>query len=345
MNKYYCGIDLHSRNFNICIVDSSGKVVKEAKFKNSQKEEFLKTIREFSPEISFVVESTYNWYWLVDLLQDESYEVKLAHPLYLKAIAYAKVKTDKVDPKTLAQLFRVGMLPEAYIYPRESRSIRDLLRRRATLVGMRTKLLTSLNFTLAQNNVNGYTRNSIKKIASCEFEELFSERFTILNAQIIKQLIDDLDRHISLLEKEVLSVAKLEERFDLLMTAPGIGPILSLMILYEIGDIDRFPNEAKFCSYSRVVPGISQSNMNAKRSSNSKQGNPYLKFAFSQAACIAIKCYPSIRRYYQRLLKKKNKSVAKAIIAHKLAIAVYFILKRRTPYDHSKAFGGSEELS
>jgi transposase len=332
MSLFYAGFDLGARSSWLCVVDSAGQKRLSCKVPNDPGQ-IVSLVRRYGSGLQAVVESTFNWYWLVDLLQDEGVEVKLAHPLYLKAIAYAKVKTDQVDAHTLAQLLRLDYIPEAFIYPRELRPIRDLLRRRHRLVRWRSDLYRVLHLQLLQQNVTTFGRNSIKELDGRQLRSLLRNPHDRQAGRAVLHLVATLDEEIARLDESVSASVFRKKPVVLLKTIPGIGKVLGATIHYEVGQIHRFASDKAFASYCRVAPTIAQSGASTRQGRNRKQGNPLLKWAFSEAAQMAIQGYPGIREDFRRLVKKKRKRIlAKAILAHKLAVAAFHVLREEQPY-------------
>ena len=293
----------------------------------------LGQLEPFGPRLKVVVEATFNWYWLVDLLEDHGLEVTLAHPLYLKAIAYAKVKTDKVDAHTLAQLLRLGYIPEAWICPRELRATRDLVRRRNRLVNVRAGLLRDVQIQLMKANVR-LGRNEVKAIDGRHLRRLLDHPHARRVGLAYLHTIEALTREIRDLDAEIRRSLRRSKPILLLESLPGIGRTLAATIHMETGPIDRFASAKNYCSYCRVAPTISPSGSVTRRGRNSKQGNRHLEWAFSQAANLAIQHYPPIKALHQRLLcKKKKRILAKAIVTHKLAHAAYHVLHKEQPFE------------
>lgn len=340
MQQLYCGIDLGSRKSHVCVIDEDDRKLVDRSMINDFPE-IEAQLAPFKERIQIVVESTFNWDWIVYGLQDKGYDVKLAHVLGLKAIIWSKKKTDKWDAFTLARLLRVRMIPQAYIYPKNQRPLRDLLRERMRLVTKRASEYGAISRMLLRYNIQGYNRNDVKHLSEKDMHRLYHHPAVRTKATMHLERIELLTHQIDLIEKDILRRAKQDKVFHLLKGIPGIGDILALTILYEVGDINRFSNVRAFSSYCRVVPGIHQSSNSSYRSPNSKQGNRYLKWAFSQAAYMAIKYYKRIRADYERRAAKRKKAaklVSCSIIAHKLAIAAYYVMKNETPYVESLLF-------
>jgi transposase len=332
MPRFYAGVDLSARTAWFCILDRSGNKQISRKVDNEPRQ-IYQLLEPFQPGLAAVVESTFNCYWILDLLQDMEVEVKMAHPLYLKAIAYAKVKTDRVDAHTLAQLLRLGYVPEAFIYPRELRPTRGLLRRRNRLVNLRAGFYRELKLQLMTHNITRFGRNAIKEIDGRNLRVLLPTLHDRRAGLALVHLIDAFDREIQALDREIQNTVRRHKPIVLLKTIPGIGKTLGPTIYYEIGQIRRFPSDKAFSSYCRLAPTIAQSGTVTRKGKNRKQGNRYLKWAFSEAAQMAIQRHPSVREYYLAVLKKKKKRiVAKSILAHKLAVAAFHVLTMEKPY-------------
>jgi transposase len=338
--SFYCGVDLGARKTHVCLIDEEDHKLLDLKMDNDLGV-IESALRAYKSSLKVVVESTINWEWLVYGLQKYGYEVKLAHTLGLKAITWSKKKTDTWDAFTLAKLLRGRLIPEAYIYPYELRPVRDLVRERIHLVTKRATEYGAIHRTFLKYNIQGFDRNAVKHLSEKDMHDLYHHPLVRTKATMELQRIELLTEQIRLIEKALFERARQNSTFSLLRTVPGIGDILALTILYEVGDINRFAHARAFCSYCRVVPGIHQSSGKSYRSPNSKQGNRYLKWSFSQAAIMAIRYYPEIRRLYERLAAKRKKAarlVARSIIAHKLAQAAFQVMKHHVAYKEELLF-------
>jgi len=339
---FYCGIDLSARDSHLCVIDDHQSILLQQKVSN-ELPRLLDLLTPFRPNLQIVVESTFNWYWLVDGLTDLGFDVCLAHTLGLFMITAAKVKTDRRDAFTLAKLLRAGVIPKAYIYPAQTRPVRDLLRRRLHVVRLRAHEYGSLRQLLLREGILSSSRNEINQAEEEDLQEWFSHPLVVLNASQQLERIELLTRQIADLEQTILGLTKENGDYKRLLTIPGIGKILALTIHYEVGEISRFANERQFSSYCRVIPGVAQSGTVNRRGRGSKQGNHYLKNAFSQAAVAAVRNYPKIRRCYEKQLQRHRggarKLVAYNVIAHKLAVAVYHLLKKEGEYREELLFG------
>lgn len=339
---FYSGIDLSARDSHLCVLDENLSIHLHLKTANDLPR-IAHLLDPFKPHLQVVVESTFNWYWLVDGLQALGFDVSLAHTLGLAMITKAKVKTDRRDAFTLAKLLRVGLIPKAYIYPASSRPVRDLLRRRLKAVALRAQEYGSLRQLLLREGILSTSRNQIKLADDEDLKAWFSHPLVQTSASQQLERISLLSRQIAQLEQQVLDLSKQRDDYKRLLEISGIGRILALTILYEIGEISRFKDVRHFSSYCRLVPGVAQSGAVSRRGRASKQGNAFLKSAFNQAAVVAVRSYPAIKRCYQRHLQRHRgsarKLVAYNVIAHKLAQAVYQVLKQGVDYNQELLFG------
>ena len=342
--QFYCGIDLSARTSQVCVIDEGLSMVVQQKVPN-ELDRITDLIRPYKHNLQTVIESTFNWYWLVDGLQEAGYNVCLAHPLGLYMITGAKVKTDRRDAFALAKLLKAGVIPEAYIYPKEHRPVRDLLRRRGRLVRLRAEEYGSLRRMLLRYGILEHTRNGIRRTIEEDIELWFTDPVIQVHARQELRRIWLYTEQIRHLEQVIYRAAQDRPPYRRLTSVPGLGNILALTVLYETGDISRFKSARHFSSYCRLVPGIAQSGGSSRRGRGSKQGNHYLKWAFSQAAFYAVRYYPKIRRSYDRHLRRHRgrgaKSIAYNIIGHKLAQAVYHILRDGKEYREELLFGAS----
>jgi transposase len=339
-HKYYCGIDLHARNMYLCIIDEAGEIKLHRNMK-TDRDFFLKIIEPFREDIVVAVECMFTWYWIADLCMKENIPFVLAHALYMKAIHGGKAKNDKIDSKKISVLLRGGMIPQSYVYPQKMRSTRDLLRRRNHLMRKRAELYAHIRNTGNQYNID----DPIGRIAKLQNRKGVVEKFDDSSVRkmiaVDFQVIKAYDPIIAQMEREIVKMAKHHDpvAHALLNTIPGIGKILSLVILYEIENIKRFPTVQDFASYSRLVKCSKESDGKKYGSSGKKIGNAHLKWAFSEAAVLFLKGNDYGKRYLDRLTNKHGKGKALSILAHKLGRAVYFMLKNKKPFDQKKFLG------
>ncbi len=230
-------------------------------------------------------------------------------------------------------------MPEGYIYPKEKRPVRDLLRKRSQLVRQRTMNLLSFKNLASRNLGRQIPSNEIKRLEEKDVESLFHEEYLSMAGKANIGLIQFLSERIKEIEKAVVKQAKLRDEYKRLLTAPGIGTILALTIMFEIGDINRFPSVGNYVSYCRCVRSSRISNGKNKGEGNSKNGNKYLSWAYVEAANLSIRDYAYVRRYYQRKTAKTNNVVAIKAVAHKIARACYWMIKNREVFNPKRAFG------
>lgn len=337
--EVYAGIDLHANSSCLGVVDAQGKRIFRKKVDNDP-ELILRAFDSVRDDLAgIVVESTFNWYWLVDLLMDEGYRVHLANPAAIQKYTGLKHSDDTHDAFWLAEMLRLGVLPTGYIYPKEQRPVRDLLRKRGHLVRIRTSLILSLQGIVA--------RNCGKKLKGGDIRILSEDRVSIhfegdedlaLAGRVSKEAIDDMTRKILAIEQYIEGRMGIREDYRQLHTMPGVGKILGLTIALETGEIGRFAKVGNYSSYCRKVPSRWTSNGKSKGRGNTKNGNKYLSWAFSEAAELARRFHPEVQAYYNRKLQETSRMIAHTALAHKLARAAYYIMKDRVPFDSEKLF-------
>jgi len=337
--KLYSAIDLHSNNSVLVILDENDKVVYERRHPN----ELPIILEQLAPHReniqAIAVESTYNWYWLVDGLMEAGYTVKLVNTVAVKTYDGLKYSSDEHDARHLAHLLRLGILPTGYIYPKEERAVRDLLRKRALLVRNRTIHILSIQNLVSRNTGKGIVAPAIRKLDKKAIN-LACGGNKILALAITSSLsvLRCLDEEIKGLERIVLAQARLKPEFKQLLTVYGIWHILGMTIMYETGSIERFATVGQFASYARCVSTSRWSNGKKKGEGNRKNGNKYLAWAFIEAAHYAVHYNERIRKFYQRKKAKTNTVIALKAVAHKLARACYHVIKDRAPFDEARAF-------
>jgi transposase len=336
-HQFYCGIDLHARTMYVCILDQQGEIVLHRNLKASP-DALLKAIAPYRDDLVIAVECMFTWYWLADLCAQEGIPFVLGHALYMKAIHGGKAKNDKLDAHKIAVLLRGGMLPQAYVYPAEMRATRDLLRRRLYLTRKRAELLTHVQNTNSQYNLPEIGKKIAYKANRNGVAERFPDPAVHKSIDVDLALLGYYDELLRELELHLITAAK-QDRANalyLLRTVPGIGKILSLVLLYEIHDIHRFPRVQEFVSYCRLVKCAKESAGKRYGTSGTKIGNAYLKWAFSEAAVLFLRNNPAGQKLLTRLAKKHGKGKALTVLAHKLARAVYYMLKRGTAFELDK---------
>jgi len=335
----YAGIDLHSTSNHVGIINANDKRVFRRKLANDPTV-ILEAFEPFKGDLTgVVVESTFNWYWLVDLLMDQGYQLHLANPSAIRKYEGLKHSDDKHDAFWLAHLLRLGILPEGYIYPKAERPVRDLLRKRGHLVRLRTSLILSLQGIIHRNFGLRVNVNQVKKVNTDEVLPLFAGQDDLeLSGRVSKECIDFLTGKIRQIETAVQKKVRLKQAFKYLPTISGVGKILSLTIMLETGPIERFTKVGDYVSYCRKVPTKWTSNGKIKGKGNPKNGNRYLAWAFSEAAEFARRYDQNARSYFDRKASRTNRMVAHSALAHKLARAAYYVMKDAVPFDAEKLF-------
>jgi len=332
---YYSGIDLHKDMSFITTIDDSGLIVKQSKLPNNDAA-ILNYFFSLGKDHKAVVESTSNWYWLSDLLSNHQIEITLAHAKYLKAISYAKVKTDKVDSQILAQLLRMNLIPAAHQISPERRGLRDMMRARLRLVHKNTSCLNSIHRLLEKFNFSIPNDRPLHELSTLDllvdlpFESEYKFQLDILIEQVIL-----LNRQIKALEKSLHPLLIPNPDVQRLLHIPGIGKILSFTIYLEVDGIERFPTVNQFYSYCRLVPGANNSNRKQKHKSGNKDGNKYLKMAFTEAGFRAAQYYKEITQFYQGKSRKKHNNIARILVAKELAKISYYILKEKVDFNNN----------
>lgn len=333
-HQHYCGVDLHARSMYVCVLDQQGAVQLHRDLP-AEPEAFLQAIKPFRDDLVVGAECIFTWYWLADLCAEQNIPFVLGHALYMKAIHGGKAKNDCIDSRKIAGLLRGGTFPMAYVYPADMRATRDLLRRRNYLTRKRADLLSHIQNTNSQYNMEPFGAQISYAANRGTVAEQFIDPDVRLSMEADLELIAHLDSIKQKLELHIVRNARKHDPQALyrLRSVPGIGPILSLVILYEIGDIGRFDRVQDFVSYARLVKCAKESAGKRYGASGSKIGNAHLKWAFSEAAVLFLRNNPDGMKYRKRLEKKHGKAKSLSILAHKLGRAVYYMLKRDQAFD------------
>ncbi len=340
MSELYVGLDLHSGNTYIGLIEKGTmKRVFEKRVRNNV-EEVVWTLAPYREEIrGIAVESTFNWYWLVDGLNKAGYDcVHLANPAAIQQYKGLKYADDRHDAFWLAQMLSLGILPEGYVYPREERPIRDLLRKRSFLVKQRTAHIISLQSMIERNTGVHMSANALRKVKAEDIERILKEDHLVLLGTTSLETIAFLGKNIRNIEKTVKKEMKTRGAFENLHMVPGIGDILAMTIILEVGDISRFARVGDFTSYCRCVPTGRVSNGKIKGKGNAKNGNRYLAWAFVEAAYLSLRQSSRISGYYKRKALKTHRMVAIKSIASKLARACYYMLRDGVEFKEEMLF-------
>lgn len=334
----YGGIDLHSNNSVVAMIDENDHVVGQKRLPNDLTK-IVGFLARWKDELAgVVVESTYNWYWLVDGLQDAGFHVHLANTAAIKQYDGLKHSGDEADAQHLAHLLRLGILPTGTILPREHRAVRDLARKRMQLVRSSTTHVLAIENIMARQLGGRMTSNQIKRLTVDAIDQLPLAADVGLAIKANVAVIATLQAQIDVLEKRLQERVKPRPEYGLLTSVPGIGQALATVILLETGPIDRFAGVGNYASYARCVDSVHTSNRKKKGEGNVKNGNKYLSWAFVEAANFARRFCAEAARFHARKKAKTNNIVATKALAHKLARACYHILKEGKPFDVTRCF-------
>jgi transposase len=334
----YGGIDLHSNNSLVTVTDEEDRVIVERRLPN----DLGKIIGLLSPwreELAgVVVESTFNWYWLVDGLQGAGFKVHLANTTAIRKYDGLKHSGDEADARYLAHLLRLGILPTGTILPPEQRAVRDLARKRMQLVRSRTTHILAVENITARQHGARISSNQVKRLTPESIGQMPLPEDVDLAVKANVAVITTLSAQIDLLERRLQKMMGERVEYGLLTSVPGIGRVLATTILLEAGSMDRFAAAGNFASYARCVDSQRLSNGKKKGEGNTKNGNKYLAWAFVEAANFALRYCAEAKRFYERKKAKANRALAIKALAHKLARACFHILKERKPFDVTRCF-------
>jgi len=338
-HRFYAGGDLHARNLYLHVLDDQGQTRFEQNLP-ANPDAFLHAVAPFRDGLVVGVECMFAWYWLADLCEDHGIPFVLGHALYLKAIHGGKTKNDKLDAAKLAALLRGGVFPQAYVYPRQLRETRDLLRRRTFLVRQRAQFLAHIQNTNSQYNLPPL--NKKLSYAANRTDPDLIDRFPFesvrhsIRADLT--LIDTLDDELRTLELYLTRTAKIDDpqTYHLLRTIPGVGPILALILLYEIHDIRRFPEVGNFASYARLVRCEHESAGKVKGTGCKKIGNGHLRWALGEAACLLLRNDERAKKWLERKTRKVGKATALGILTAKLGRTVYHVWRKQQAFEAAR---------
>jgi transposase len=322
----WVGIDLHRHRSHVAVIDEQGELTLSRRLVNDR-ETFLELLGDSAGETHVALEATYGWEWLAELLEEAGYDLHLAHPLRTRAIAAARVKTDAIDAKTLAHLLRTGFLPEAYVAPRELRDLRELLRHRATLTRMRSAVKNRVHAILAKHGIarersDLFGKGGREFLAGLELRDAPRRRLDSLMS-----LICDFDREIETTTHEIEERAKADDRVDVLCQIRGVGRYTAMLIIAEVGDINRFPTARHLCSWAGLAPSVRSSDGKARLGHITRQGSPALRWALVEAAQKITTGSGPLRDKFERIAKRRGRKIAKVAIAREILTLSYYGLR------------------
>ena len=333
----YVGMDVHRKRTQVAVMDEGGEELSNRNFRNDPAE-FVPMLMTLEPGTPVAFEAAYGWGWLAELLDEFELEPHLAHAKACKAIASARLKNDKVDARTLAHLLRADLLPEAWIAPREVRDLRTLLRHRARLVRFGTSLKNRIHAILADQGV----RIEVPKLWTRPGRRWLDEvELPGLQRAIVGDLLalaDATTKPIARLEREIKAAAKSDPRVEALQKLPGVGHLTAMMLVAEIGDIERFATARKLCAWAGLTPTVRNSDRTVHHGHITKQGSTWVRWALIEAAQVA-KSRPPFTRTYAQIMQRRGKHIATVAIARKLLARCFHILKEVSQDSQSSGEG------
>lgn len=324
----YIGVDLHRKVSQVAAVDERGKVLGNRRV-GTNFDELFRVFGELAPgprETAVAFEATFGWGWFADLLRDAGMDAHMSHPLLTKAIANARVKNDAVDAKTLAQLLRTGMLPEAWMAPPEVREARRLVRMRVSLTRMRSRLKAQVHALLAEHGVANPMSDLFGRGGRRLLEQLRLPQLSQGRLEACLRLIDDLGTEIQIADTEILALYETDPRTRRLLPIPGIGPTTAAIVLAEIGDVSRFADARHLCAWAGLTATERSSADHTRRGHISKQGSRWLRWIMVEAATSAL-ANRELGSFFTRIEKKRGAKVARVALAHRLLTLVYYALR------------------
>lgn len=331
MYQHYLGVDLHRRRSYVVLMDNQGNLIDQRRLPNDAMSDYVAQL----PKSTFaVLEATGNWSYMYDVLEEGTDKVVLAHPKRVKAIAAARIKTDKIDATILAHLARADLLPTAYAPPVEIRELRDLVRHRSKLVRERTRHKNRIHTILSRYNLHSPSTDLFGKQGRAFLDKVSNDLSTthqlMLNNYL--SLIDALDERIKSVNQVIRARAKDDSRIKLLTSMPGIGIFSAVVITAEIGDVSRFVGPKQLCSFAGLVPSTRSSDAHVRHGRITKEGSPWLRWIMVSAAQRAPCASPRLARFHERILQQHGKKTARVALARQMLSIVYYMLLRNTPY-------------
>lgn len=327
----YIGIDLHKAKSFVTRMDGHGQILEQVNLSHATGalQQYLRTL---PTDARLAVEATGNWMWLYEQIEDRHPDLVLAHPLKTRAIASARIKTDKIDATTLAHLLRTDLLPAAYIPPRTIRDQRERLRYRASLVRLRTQVKNKLAAIVRKTGVQPPTK-TVFGVKSRQFLATVPVRacYRLALDGYLRQLTH-LTTEIQGADRVIAEQVAADAQAQLLCTIPGIGAYAALLIRSEIGDIHRFPDSRHLCSYAGLVPSVHASADKTRLGRLTKQGSAWLRWILVEVAVHAINGAPQFRALYYRVAKKHGGNVGRVAVARALLKTIYAMLKKQESF-------------
>lgn len=331
MYQHYLGVDLHRRRSYVVLMDAQGNIGDQRRLSNDAMPDYVAQL----PESTFaVLEATGNWSYMYDILEAGTDEVVLVHPRRVRAIAAARVKTDKIDATTLAHLARADLLPTAYAPPVKIRELRDLVRHRSKLVRERTRHKNRIHTILSKHNLHSPCTDLFGKKGRAFLKETRKHLSSIHQLMLddYLNLIDGLNEQIKSVNQVIRAWAKDDPRAQLLTSMPGIGIYSAAVIIADIGDIKRFDGPKQLCSYAGLVPSTRSSDTRVRHGRITKEGSPWLRWIMVSAAQRAPCASPRLSSFFERTLQQHGKKTARVALARKMLSIIYYMMLRNMPY-------------
>ena len=336
MYPFYLGIDLHLKRTYMVLIDAKGEVINKGRISNQEISEYL---QEKVPQETYaVLEATRNWPFMYDLLHEHVQKVDLVHAKGVRAIANAAVKTDQIDASTLAHLARMNYIPKAYAASKEMRDLRQLLRHREWMVNQRSKAKNRVHAVLAAYNLVSPVTDLFGVAGRKYLDEVMEKELRPSARQVVKDhlaMIDHLTERIHALEKNISLNEKQNHIMNILRSMPGVGRLIALIILAEIGDISRFHSPKALCSWAGLTPKVHNSDAVVQHGHITKEGSRYLRTAMVRAAMVACRVSPRWYMTHEHLALRCGRRAARVAVARRLLTVIYYMWKRDQPYQEN----------
>lgn len=331
----HVGVDLHQRFCYMTALNTSGKVIEAGPVAN-EKPALRRYFRQFrGREVEVAVEACGFWPGFREVVEPEVKRLVLVHPQRVKAIASAKLKNDRVDSQTLAHLLRCDLLPESWKADRQTQARRQQVRLRATLVRQRTRLKNQVHAALHQQGLRSPVTDLFGRRGRHWLVEVKLPERARETVNVCCRMIDNYTEEIEKQNRQLSVEARRDARARWLTTIPGIGVYSAMLLLAEIGDIQRFPDKQALCSYAGLVPRVRESAGKATRGGITRQGSPWLRWIMVEAAQVATRTSPGAGKYFLQLRRRKHPHVARVALARKLLCAVYALLHDGVAFQES----------
>lgn len=322
----YVGVDAHKATSQLTVMDTAGRILERAKI-SSTPDAFRQALAGYEEPLTAVLEASYCWGPIYDWLDELTEEVVLAHPSKVRAIAEARIKTDKIDSAILAHLLRADLVPRAHAPSKETRALKRVLRQRLFLVQLTTMLKNRIRALLAQHNVKTPAVSDLfgrEGTQWLETVELPGSDGALLRED--HELLTFLRSKVKATEKLIAELARQDEAIPWLRSLPGVGAFLSVLIRWEVDDIERFPSAKHFASYTGLVPSTYASGARVVHGRLTKQGNKWLRWALIEAVTPAVRSSPALACFYQKIKARRGAKDARTATARKLAELVWTVL-------------------